>query len=331
MAVTLTLEDEIDISRGDMIVHSDNLPASKSDFLASIVWMNEKALLPGKQYDFKHTTRYTSGQINMIRHKVDVNTLETSPTNSLELNEIGVCEVSLNEPVHIDGYNKNKNTGSFIIVDRLTNVTVGAGMISDDHQTGNHISTVSAHVTTAERASRYGQKPVTVMFIGLSGSGKSTLAHGLERKLFDMGRVSTVLDGKGMRLGISKDLPHDAEGRAENLRRSAFIAKYLNDAGLICCAAFVSPNLDSREHMISVIGEENCIVIYLNPPLDVCKQRDPSGLYAAEENVPTGNVPGISFEYPEPESPDLILPTHELDVEECIERVINVLKEQAII
>ena len=186
-------------------------------------------------------------------------------------------------------------------------------------------------MTTAERASRYGQKPVTVMFIGLSGSGKSTLAHGLERKLFDMGRVSTVLDGKGMRLGISKDLPHDAEGRAENLRRSAFIAKYLNDAGLICCAAFVSPNLDSREHMISVIGEENCIVIYLNPPLDVCKQRDPSGLYAAEENVPTGNVPGISFEYPEPESPDLILPTHELDVEECIERVINVLKEQAII
>ena len=331
MAITLTLEDEIDISRGDMIVHSDNLPASKSELVASIVWMNEKALLPGKQYDFKHTTRSTSGQINMIRHKVDVNTLETSPTHSLELNEIGVCEVSLGEPVHIDDYKKNISTGSFIIVDRLTNVTVGAGMISDAHQTGKHISTVSTHVTTEERASRYGQKPVTVMFIGLSGSGKSTLAHGLEKKLFDMGRVSTVLDGKGMRLGISKDLPHDAEGRAENLRRSAFIAKYLNDAGLICCAAFVSPDLDSREHMISVIGEENCILIYLNPPLEICKQRDPSGLYAAEENASTGNVPGISFSYPKPENPDLILPTHELDVEECIDRVINVLKEQSII
>jgi bifunctional enzyme CysN/CysC len=331
MAVTLTLEDEIDISRGDMIVHSDNLPASKSEFTASIVWMNEKALLPGKQYVFKHTTRSTTGQVNMIQHKVDVNTLETSPSHSLELNEIGVCEISMTEALHIDDYKKNINTGSFIIVDRLTNVTVGAGMISDAHQTGKHISTVSAHVTTEERASRYGQKPVTVMFIGLSGSGKSTLAHGLERKLFDMGRVSSVLDGKQMRLGISKDLPHDADGRAENLRRSAFIAKYLNDTGMICCAAFVSPNLDSREHMISVIGEENCILIYLNPSLEVCKQRDPSGLYAAEENVSTGNVPGISFEYPEPEYPDLILPTHELDVEECIDRVINVLREQSVI
>jgi bifunctional enzyme CysN/CysC len=331
MAITLTLEDEIDISRGDMIVHSDNLPASKTDFTATIVWMNEKALLPGKQYDFKHTTKNTSGVINLIQHKVDVNTLETSPTPTLELNEIGVCEISLGEAIQFDDYKKNPGTGSFIIIDRLTNVTVGAGMISDDHKTGRHISTVSAHVTTEERAARYGQKPVTVMFMGISGSGKSTLAHALERRLFDMGRVSTVLDGKQMRLGISKDLPHDAEGRAENLRRSAFIARYLNESGLICCAAFVAPNLDSREHLISVIGEENCIVIYLNPPLEVCKQRDPSGLYAAEENVPTGTVPGVSFDYPEPESPDLILPTHELDVEECIERVINVMKEQNVI
>jgi len=146
-----------------------------------------------------------------------------------------------------------------------------------------------------------------------------------------MGRVSTVLDGKQMRLGISKDLPHDAAGRAENLRRSAYIAKYLNDSGLICCAAFVSPDMDSREHMCSVIGQENCLVVYLNPPLEVCKQRDPSGIYAAEENVQTGNVPGVSFEYPEPENPSLILPTHELDVEECIDRVINVMKEQSII
>ena len=331
MAVTLTLEDEIDISRGDMIVHSDNLPALRSEFTANIVWMNEKALMPGKQYDFKHTTKNTSGVIDNIRYKVDVNTLETSPSPTLELNEIGVCDISLSEAIQFDDYMKNPGTGSFIIIDRLTNVTVAAGMISDDHKTGKHVSTVSAHVTTEERAARFGQKPVTVMFIGLSGSGKSTLAHALERKLFDMGRVSTVLDGKQMRLGISKDLSHDAEGRAENLRRSAYIAKYLNDSGLICCAAFVAPNLDSREHLMSVIGEENCIVIYLNPPLDVCKQRDPSGLYAAEENVPTGTVPGVSFDYPEPENPDLILPTHELDVEDCIERVINVLKENSII
>jgi len=331
MAITITLEDEIDISRGDMIVHSDNLPTTSDEFVANIVWMNEKALLTGKQYDFKFNAKNTSGQISNINHKVDINTLKTSPAPALELNEIGLCEVALSDSIYFDDYKTNTSTGSFIIIDRLTNVTVGAGMIADDNETGKHISTVSAHVTTEERAARYGQKPVTVMFIGLSGSGKSTLAHALERKLFDMGRVSTVLDGKQMRLGISKDLPHDAEGRAENLRRSAYIARYLNDAGLICCAAFVAPNLDSREHLMSVIGEENTIVIYLNPPLEVCKQRDPSGLYAAEENVPTGIVPGVSFEYPEPENPDLILPTHELDVEDCIERIINVMKENAVI
>ena len=331
MAITLTLEDEIDISRGDMIVHSDNVPACSTEFTASIVWMNEKALVPGTLYDFKQTSRNTSGVIDNIRYKVDVNTLETSPTPTLELNEIGVCDISLNEAIQFDDYKKNPGTGSFIIIDRLTNVTVGAGMISVDYKTGKHISTVSAHVTTEERAARYGQKPVTVLFMGLSGSGKSTLAHALERRLFDMGRVSSVLDGKQMRLGISRDLSHDAEGRAENLRRSAYIARYLNDNGLICCAAFVAPNLDSREHLISVIGEGNCIVVYLNPPLDVCKQRDPSGLYAAEENVPTGTVPGVSFDYPEPDSPDLILPTHELDMEECIDRVINVMKEHSIL
>ncbi len=331
MAITITLEDEIDISRGDMIVHSDNLPTTSDEFVANIVWMNEKALLTGKQYDFKFNAKNTSGQISNIKHKVDINTLETSPAPALELNEIGLCEVALSDSIYFDDYKTNPSTGSFIIIDRLTNVTVGAGMIADANETGKHISTVSAHVTTEERAARYGQKPVTVMFMGLSGSGKSTLAHALERKLFDMGRVSTVLDGKQMRLGISKDLPHDAEGRAENLRRSAYIARYLNDAGLICCAAFVAPNLDSREHLMSVIGEENTIVIYLNPPLEVCKQRDPSGLYAAEENVPTGTVPGVSFEYPEPGNPDLILPTHELDVEDCIERIINVMKENAVI
>ena len=331
MAITITLEDEIDISRGDMIVHSDNLPTTSDDFVANIVWMNEKALLTGKQYDFKFNAKNTSGQISNIMHRVDINTLETGPAPSLELNEIGLCEVTLSDTIYFDDYKNNPGTGSFIIVDRLTNVTVGAGMIADANETGKHISTVSAHVTTEERAARYGQKPVTVMFIGLSGSGKSTLAHALERKLFDMGRVSTVLDGKQMRLGISKDLSHDAEGRAENLRRSAYIAKYLNDSGLICCAAFVAPNLDSREHLMSVIGDENIIVIYLNPPLDVCKQRDPSGLYAAEENVPTGTVPGISFEYPEPENADLILPTHELEVEDCIDKIINVLKEQSVI
>jgi len=332
MAITLTLEDEIDISRGDMIVHSDNLPVSSDKVSATIVWMNESPLLPGKEYDFKQASKIFSGNISNIQYKLDVNTLQTSPSPSLELNEIGFCELDFAQPIHFDDYKKNPSTGSFIIIDRLSNVTVGAGMIDVGKQKTRRLSANStAHVTREERAARYGQKPVTIMFVGLSGSGKSTLAHALERRLFDMGRVSTIMDGKAMRLGISKDLAHDAAGRAENLRRSAYIAKYLNDAGFICCAAFVAPNKDSREHTINVIGEENCIIVYLNPPLEVCKQRDPSGLYAAEANLESGTVPGVSFPYEDWDKPHLMLPTHELDVDECIERLINLLKEQAII
>ncbi|MDC1435738.1 sulfate adenylyltransferase subunit CysN [Gammaproteobacteria bacterium] len=332
MSVTLTLEDEIDISRGDMIVHTDNLPTSQDSFAANIVWMNEAPLLAGKQYEFKQASRAFGGTITNIQYKVDVNTLETSSTPSLELNEIGLCDLEFSETIHFDSYSQNPSMGAFIIIDRLSNVTVGAGMIETATKRKRKVAESStSHVTKEDRAARFGQKPVTIMFVGISGSGKSTLAHALERRLFDMGRISTILDGKSMRLGISKDLSHDAAGRAENLRRSSYIAKYLNDSGLICCAAFVAPNADSREHMIDVIGEDNCIVVYLNPPLEVCKQRDPSGIYAAEANVETGTVPGVSFPYEDWENPNLILPTHELNVDECIDKLINVLKEQSIL
>ncbi|MDY6983639.1 MAG: adenylyl-sulfate kinase, partial [Pseudomonadota bacterium] len=331
MAVTLTLEDEIDISRGDLIVHDDNLPGALDTVTATIVWMSEDTMLPGKQYDFKHATKALTGQISTIRHKIDVNTLEQRPAPVLELNEIALCEVSFTQKLFFDPYKRNITTGAFIIIDRLTNVTVGAGMIENTTKVSRHREGMSGHVTPAERQARFGQKPVTVMFVGLSGSGKSTLAHALERRLFDMGRVSSVLDGKTMRLGISKDLPHDAAGRAENLRRSAYIARYVNDSGLICCAAFTAASAEARNHTINVIGEENCIVVYLNPPLDICQQRDPSGLYAAEANQPSGNVPGISFPYEAPEAPDLLLPTHELDVDECIDRVLNLMRERELI
>lgn len=331
MAVTLTLEDEIDISRGDLLTHDSNIPESSDTVMATIVWMSEAVMQPGKLYDFKHTTRSLSGSISQIEHKIDINTLDRIPAESLQLNEIGLCEVSFSRPVHFDPYKRNSSTGSFIIIDRLTNVTVGAGMIAGDEQPVRKSVTHKGHVTPEERASRYGQQPVTVMFIGLSGAGKSTLAHALERRLFEMGKVATVLDGKHMRQGISRDLLHDAAGRAENLRRSAYIARYLNDSGLICCAAFVAASAEARDYTISVIGRDNCIVVYLNPPLEVCKARDPSGLYAAEALQPSGNVPGVSFDYEVPQLADLILPTHEHDVEECIARVMNLLREKLVI
>lgn len=333
MAITLTLEDEIDVSRGDVIAHSSNLPHFGEEFTATVVWMTDATLLPGKLYDFKIGTKTVTGKVTSVRHQVDVNTLEEQPAPGLELNEIGVVDISVDQRVCFDSYRDNRATGAFIVVDRLSNVTVGAGMVSCEQQVREQglKTSSSSHVTREERAARYGQKPATIMFIGVSGSGKSTLAHGLERRLFDKGRVSTVLDGKTMRLGISKDLPHDAEGRAENLRRSAHVARFINDSGLICCAAFVAPNADSREHAVSVIGKDNCYIVYLNPPMSACIQRDPSGLYASAEGSDSSDIPGLSFPYKPPQIVHLELDTAALGVDECLDRVLTLLRDEAII
>ena len=332
MAITLTLEDEIDVSRGDILAHPDNIPVIRDSFEATVVWMTESALLPGAQYDFKLGSKSVGGRIKSIRNRIDVNTLEHSPAPSLELNEIGIAELSLDEPVCFDAYKDNRLTGSFIVIDKMTNVTVAAGMIDCEQNIQTpRIESANIHVSKEERSARYGQIPATIMFIGISGSGKSTLAHGLERKLFDMGRVSTVLDGKTMRLGISKDLSHDAEGRAENLRRSAHIAWFLNDSGVICCASFVAPNSDSREHAVSVIGKDNCYLIYLNPPIETCIQRDPSGLYTSAEGSDSVDIPGLSFPYTPPEDVRLELDTATLSVEQCLTQVIKLMKAEDII
>ena len=250
------------------------------------------------------------------------------------MNEIGRCTVSVEKTVCIDDYNANRSTGAFIVIDRLTNVTVGAGMIhaaSSESAIQAKATHSTHHVTREERSARYGQQPATILFVGISGAGKTTLAHALERRLFDMGRVSTVLDGKTMRLGISKDLGHDESGRAENLHRSAHIAKLINDSGVICCAAFVAPGKESREHAISVIGGDNCIIVYLNAPLDICKLRDPSGLYAAAELTGRGDVPGVSYPYEVPAEAALTLNTDALPIDECVSQVIKLLKVRKVI
>lgn len=332
MAITLTLEDEIDISRGDIITHTNNLPQTSNLFNAHVVWMHEPTLLPGQEYDFKIGCRTVQGRVNGFRHRIDINTLNKEPAPGLELNEIGLAEINLDQPVSFDGYDKNRATGSFIIIDKISNVTVGAGMIKKaDVESLPEGKKTKTHVSKEERAARYGQKPATIVFIGLSGSGKSTLAHGLERRLFDKGRASAVLDGKAMRSGINKDLPYTSEGRAENLRRSAHLAKFVNDSGLICCASFVAPTQDSREYAQSVIGDEHCYFIYLNPPLSVCKQRDPSGLYTAYEQSGASHVPGLSFPYAAPSSVALEIDTSLNSIDECLDLVIEFMRAEDII
>ena len=329
MAITLTLENEIDISRGDMLVHSDNKPGSASTFEADLVWMADAEMRPGIDYDLKIGSKTTGARIKALQNLVDVNTLNRSPAPSLKLNEIGRVEIQVEQTLSFDDYQQNRATGSFILIDRLTNVTVGAGMIAykASKPASNKSHGHGSYVTPDERAARFGQQPVTLILIGLSGSGKTTLAHAVERELFEKGHASAVLDGKTMRQGISGDLDHSSQGRAENLVRSAHVAQFLNDSGLICCASFVAPTRASRERAANIIGANNCLIVYLNPPLAVCQQRDPSGLYSAS----TTDIPGISFEYETPTNVALELDTSALTPQDCVERVMRLLGERGVL
>jgi bifunctional enzyme CysN/CysC len=328
-AITLTLEDEIDVSRGDMLVHADNLPRITDSFDAMLVWMAEEPMLPGKKYDIKRATSYVPGSIASITHRVDVNTLEHGPASSLQLNEIGRVKVSLDAPIALDGYARNPATGSFIIIDRLTNGTVGAGMIIAEpvaHGSSGHHGAL-AHVSTEERASRFGQQPATVLFTGLSGAGKSTLAYAVERKLFDMGRAVYVLDGQNLRHDLNKGLPQDRVGRTENWRRAAHVARQFNEAGLLTLAAFVAPDAEGREQAKALIGTDRAITVYVQASPQACQQRDPQGLYAAGGD----NIPGESFPYDVPMNADLVIDTESLTVEESAKQVIDLLRKRGAI
>jgi bifunctional enzyme CysN/CysC len=343
MAVTVALEDEIDVSRGDMLVHPDALPHVSAQIEAMVVWMAERPFVPGKGYWIKQTTRIVNGEIAELRYGVDVNTLEKRPITQLALNEVGHVLLSLNQPIAYDPYKINAATGAFIIVDRTSNNTVGAGMIlepQDRGSAGDHWGQQSAtrrlhargsQVRLSERETRFGQRAVTLLLTGLTGSGKSEIAYTLERRLFDMGRSATVLYGQNMRQGLSRDLGFTADDRSENLRRSAEVAKILNDAGLICLCAFVAPHEAVRQKARQVIGPDRFVEIYLSAPVEYCKKRDTSGAYELAEAGKLASFPGVSAVFEPPAEADLVLPTHEISVEEGVERVLGLLKQRSYI
>lgn len=327
-AITLTLEDEIDVSRGDMLVHADNRPQVTDGFEAMLVWMGEEPMLPGKKYDIKRATSYVPGSIPSIVHRVDVNTLEQGAASELKLNEIGRVKVALDAPIALDGYEHNRTTGAFIVIDRLTNGTVGAGMIIAEpvaHGGGQHGRL--AHVSTEERASRFGQQPASVLFTGLSGAGKSTLAYAVERKLFDMGRGVFVLDGQNLRHDLNKGLPQDRAGRAENWRRAAHVARQFNEAGMIALAAFVAPDAEGREQAKALIGRERALTVYVQASPQICAERDPQGLYAAGGD----NIPGEGFPYDVPLDADLVIDTQSQSIEQGVKAVLELLRSRGAI
>jgi bifunctional enzyme CysN/CysC len=342
-SVTLTLEDEIDVSRGDMLVRPGNVPRLEPRFDCMVVWMDEEPLAVGKPYVFKQTSKMVTGAISSLRYRVDVNTLHRKQSDTLHLNEIGRCAVTLSQAVAFDSYRRNRNTGAVIIIDRITNRTVGAAMILDratrddrvDHWEDESLSDVevreASNVTPHERVERLGQQPVTILLTGLTASGKASIAYGLERRLFDAGQTSTVLAGRNMRQGISRDLGFTAEERSENLRRSSEVAKLLNDAGLICIAAFVAPSEEVRQKARQVVGPERFLVVHVATPLETCRQRDEEAAYEKADTGEIANFPGVSAPYDVPPQPDLVVRLDQDSIEHCVDKIMTMLSEKGVI
>ncbi|WP_251976416.1 sulfate adenylyltransferase subunit CysN [Salinicola avicenniae] len=328
-AITVTLRDEIDISRGDWLVGEDEAVPMASAFEADIVWMHESPLEPGKLYDLKLATRELAGKVAAIDYQVDVNTLEQRHADQLDLNAIGRCRVELTAPVPIDDYRTSPGTGAFIVIDRLTNVTVGAGMIhrSDEselpyeyrtHDSKADVVWNRSSVTPAMRAQIKGHTGKCIWFTGYSGSGKSTLANALDVELNRRGYHTMLLDGDNIRHGLCKDLGMNDTDRAENIRRVGEIARLFAEAGIIVITAFISPFRKDREEVRALFDEGDFIEVHVDTPLDICEQRDPKGLYQKAREGKIQDFTGISSPYEVPTGAEATLKTTEASQAELI-------------
>jgi bifunctional enzyme CysN/CysC len=324
-SVTLTLEDEIDISRGDVISAAD-APAEVADqFEVALVWMHDEPMLPGRPYLLKTGATTATASITEIKYQVNVNTLEHTAAKTLELNAIGMCNIMLDRPVAFDPYATNRHTGGFILIDRYTNNTVGAGMIHFALRRSHNIHIQHLDVDKAARAAIKGQKPCVLWFTGLSGSGKSTVANLVEKKLHALGLHTYLLDGDNVRHGLNKDLGFTSEDRVENIRRIAEVAKLMADAGLIVLTAFISPFRSERQMARSLMPEGEFIEIFMDTPLDIAEQRDPKGLYKKARRGELKNFTGIDSPYEIPEAPEIRLDTGSHTPEELAAEILDFL------
>ncbi|GMU42210.1 MAG: sulfate adenylyltransferase subunit CysN [Xanthomonadales bacterium PRO6] len=326
-AVTLTLADEIDISRGDVLADARHPPEVADQFAAHILWMTEEALLPGRQYWLKSATRTVGVQVSDIKHKVDVNTQEHLAARRLQLNEVGYCKLTLAAPIAFECYADDRTLGGFILVDRQTHATVACGTLSFALRRASNIHWHTLAVDRHARARIKGQTPRCLWFTGLSGSGKSTIANLVDRRLHAQGFHTYLLDGDNIRHGLNKDLGFTPEDRVENIRRVAEVARLMTDAGLIVLVSFISPYRSERDMARALFPEGEFVEIFVDTPLEVCEQRDTKGLYARARAGQLPNFTGIDAPYEVPEAPELRLDTTAQAPEELAARVVALAVE----
>lgn len=346
MSVVVRLQDEVDASRGDMIVPVNNIPRVESEFDAMLVWMNESAGREGKKYLVKHACAQLPGTLEKVRYEVDINSMrkkdpafDEQGATVLNLNSISRVRMVLHRPLIFDAYERNHDTGSFILIDRMSNATVAAGMILDrtsaadsadsaapssDHAA--NITRESSLVCRHERELLLGQRAQTLWFTGLSGSGKSTIAKLLERELTDDGRLCYILDGDNIRHGLNRDLGFSADDRKENIRRIAEVARLLNDAGVIVITAFISPYRNDRAMARDIIGPDSFSELYVNTPVEVCEARDPKGLYKKARLGQITDFTGIDAPYEAPKEPAFVVETAQDTPEACVDKIMAFIK-----
>ncbi len=334
--VTLTLNDEIDISRGEMIVHPDNLPRIERHFESMLVWMDEEPMDLTTHFYIKHTTHTTRARIDKIRYRVDVNTLEKSEVDRLVLNEIGRVIVTTTKPLFFDPYEKNRQTGSFILIDPVTNNTCGVGMIIDRLDPKDLPSRITSEakakiehgeglIDNQEYIRRYNQQGATLWITGLHGSGKNNLAYSLERKLFDLGATVVLIDGFTIRSGLSRELDFSPSDRAEHLRRVAHICRILNDQGIITICSFISPDEHTRNQVAEMIGTDRFHLVFMDSELEYCRKNKPE-LYRLLDQGKISGLPGVDIPYEKPGSAAIVCKPEE----ENQERIITYLSDKKI-
>jgi bifunctional enzyme CysN/CysC len=329
-SVVVTLEDEIDISRGDVLAAADAPPQVADQFEATVIWMHDDAMLPGRTYLMKIGARTVNATVAPLKYRVNVNTMERQPAERLELNDIGVCELELDRRIAFEPYAESRDLGGFILIDRLTNNTVGAGLLHFALRRADNVHWQALDVGKPARARIKGQKPCILWLTGLSGAGKSTIANLVERRLLAGGRHTYLLDGDNVRHGLNKDLGFTAQDRVENIRRVAEVARLMVDAGLIVIVSFISPFRAERRMARGLVEPGEFLEVFVDTPVDVAELRDPKGLYAKARRGELKNFTGVDSPYEPPEAPEIRIDTTRSSPEDAAEAIIQALYEAGV-